>query len=104
MVAAIVLVGLVFAAAFLVADAEESTLDRIKVQAPTVKRWGGRILIASACGSWRSRCSPTSSLGSSPWDAERTSDRGAVLYVMSTPSKERIDGSPPASATSMRTA
>ena len=46
MVAAVVLVGLVFTAAFLVADAEESTLDRIKVQAPTVKRWGGRILIA----------------------------------------------------------
>jgi hypothetical protein len=41
-----VLVGLVFTAAFLVAGAEESTLERIKVQAPTVKRWGGRILIA----------------------------------------------------------
>lgn len=40
------LVGLVFTAAFLVADAEESTLDRIEVQAPTVKRAGGRILIA----------------------------------------------------------
>ena len=40
------LVLLVFAAAFGVAHAEETTLDRIKVQAPTVKRWGGRILIA----------------------------------------------------------
>ena len=40
------LVLLVFVAAFGVARAEESTLDRIKVQAPTVKRWGGRILIA----------------------------------------------------------
>ena len=40
------LVVLVFAAAFGVARAEESTLERIKVQAPTVKRWGGRILIA----------------------------------------------------------
>ncbi|MTV26435.1 hypothetical protein FTX61_13570 [Nitriliruptoraceae bacterium ZYF776] len=40
------LVGLVFAAAFTVARAEESTLERIKVQAPTVKRWGGRLLIA----------------------------------------------------------
>lgn len=35
-----------FTAAFLVAGAEESTLERIKVQAPTVKRWGGWILIA----------------------------------------------------------
>ena len=40
------LVGLLFAAAFAVARAEESTLERIKVQAPTVKRWGGRLLIA----------------------------------------------------------
>jgi cytochrome c biogenesis protein CcdA len=41
-----VLVGLLFAAAFTVARAEESTLERVKVQAPTVKRWGGRLLIA----------------------------------------------------------
>jgi hypothetical protein len=33
-----------------VARAEESTLERIKVQAPTVKRWGERILIA--VGMW----------------------------------------------------
>jgi hypothetical protein len=35
----------VFASAFAVAGAQESTLERIKVQAPTVKRWGGRVLI-----------------------------------------------------------
>ena len=35
-----------FAAAFTVARAEDSTLERIKIQAPTVKRWGGRLLIA----------------------------------------------------------
>jgi hypothetical protein len=40
-----VLVTLVFAAAATVARAEGSTLDRIEVQAPTVKRWGGRVLI-----------------------------------------------------------
>jgi thiosulfate reductase cytochrome b subunit len=41
-----VLVGLVFTAAFLVAGAEEGTLERMQVQAPTVKRWGGWILVA----------------------------------------------------------
>ncbi len=35
-----------FGASFGVARAEEATLERIKVQAPTIKRWGGRILIA----------------------------------------------------------
>jgi cytochrome c biogenesis protein CcdA len=39
-------VALLFAAAFGVARAEETTLERIEVQAPTVKRWGGTILIA----------------------------------------------------------
>jgi hypothetical protein len=39
-------VVLLFAAAFGVARTEEATLDRVKAQAPTVKRWGGRILIA----------------------------------------------------------
>ena len=39
-----------FTAALLVAGAEESTPERIKVQAPTMKRWGGRILIA--VGMW----------------------------------------------------
>lgn len=49
-IAAVVLVGLVFISAFAVAGAHESTLERIKVQAPTVKRWGGRVLIA--LGAW----------------------------------------------------
>jgi hypothetical protein len=49
-VAALVLVVLMFGASFGVARAEESTLERIKVQASTVKRWGGRILIA--VGMW----------------------------------------------------
>lgn len=40
------LVMLVFAAAFGVAHAQEATLERVTAQAPTVKRWGGRILIA----------------------------------------------------------
>ena len=40
------LVGLVFTAAFAVAGAQASTLERIKVQAPAVKTWGGRVLIA----------------------------------------------------------
>lgn len=44
-VAAMALVGLVFTSAFAVAGAQESTLERIKAQAPTVKRWGGRVLI-----------------------------------------------------------
>lgn len=39
------LVTLVFAAAATVARAEGSTLERIEVQAPTVKRWGGRVLV-----------------------------------------------------------
>jgi hypothetical protein len=40
----------VFTSAFAVAGAQESTLERLKVQAPTVKRWGGRVLIA--LGGW----------------------------------------------------
>lgn len=44
------LVGLVFVAAFSIAGAEERTIDRIKAQAPTVKRWGGGLLIA--VGTW----------------------------------------------------
>ncbi len=43
--AALVLVGLLFISAFAVAGAQETTLERIKAQAPTVKRWGGRVLI-----------------------------------------------------------
>jgi hypothetical protein len=44
-VAAAVLVGLLFVSAFTVAGAQESTLERMKAQAPTVKRWGGRVLV-----------------------------------------------------------
>lgn len=46
MAASLVLVGLVFAAAFGVARAEAPTIERIKVQAPRVKTWGGGILVA----------------------------------------------------------
>lgn len=45
MTAAIVLVGLVFVAAFGVAGAQEHTLERIRAQAPRVKQWGGWILL-----------------------------------------------------------
>jgi hypothetical protein len=44
-VAAVVLVGLIFTSAFAVAGAQESVFERLKVQAPTVKRWGGRVLV-----------------------------------------------------------
>lgn len=46
MVASIVLVSLVFFAAFGVAGAQSETLARVKAQAPRVKKWGGWILIA----------------------------------------------------------
>jgi hypothetical protein len=44
-VAAIVLVGLVFAASFTVARAQDETISRIKAHAPRVKKWGGWILV-----------------------------------------------------------
>lgn len=50
MVASIALIGLVFAAAFGVAGAQEQTLERLKRQAPRVKTWGGWIL--TAVGIW----------------------------------------------------
>ncbi len=40
-----VLVGLLFTAAFTVARAQQSTIERITAQAPVIKRWGGWILI-----------------------------------------------------------
>ena len=43
-VASIVLVGLVFAAAIGVADAQDQTIEKIKAQASRVKKWGGWIL------------------------------------------------------------
>jgi len=48
--ASLALVGLVFAAAFGVARAQDQTIERIKAQAPRVKKWGGWILVA--VGSW----------------------------------------------------
>lgn len=45
-VAAVVIAGLVFTAAFTVASAEQRTLERIKAQAPSVKRWAGWVLLA----------------------------------------------------------
>jgi cytochrome c biogenesis protein CcdA len=44
--AALVMVGLLFTAAFTVARAEEATVERIKAQAAKVKQWGGYLLIA----------------------------------------------------------
>ena len=44
-VASVVLVGLVFAAAFVVSRAQDQTIERIRVQAPRVKTWGGWILV-----------------------------------------------------------
>jgi hypothetical protein len=49
-VAAVVLVGLLFAASFLVVGAREKTLDRVRASAPAVKRWGGHVLIV--VGAW----------------------------------------------------
>lgn len=45
-VASLALVGLVFAAAFTVAKAQNETISRIKAQSPRVKKWGGWILVA----------------------------------------------------------
>jgi multisubunit Na+/H+ antiporter MnhB subunit len=39
------MVVLVFSAAFSVARAEERTLERIKAEAPRVKRWAGWVLV-----------------------------------------------------------
>jgi cytochrome c biogenesis protein CcdA len=44
------LVALVFVAAVAVSRAEAATIERIEAQGPTVKRWGGRVLIA--VGAW----------------------------------------------------
>lgn len=50
MVAAIVLISLLFTAAFGVAGAQDQTVQRIRAQAPRVKRWGGWILMV--VGAW----------------------------------------------------
>lgn len=44
-VAAVVMTALVFAAAFGVAGAHRAALERVQAQAPTVKRWGGYLLV-----------------------------------------------------------
>ncbi|MEX2550581.1 MAG: hypothetical protein WD638_10160, partial [Nitriliruptoraceae bacterium] len=44
-VAAVVMTGLVFTAAFVVAGAHRVTVERVQAQAPTVKKWGGYLLI-----------------------------------------------------------
>lgn len=49
-VAAVVLVGLVFTAAFGVAGAQDQTIRRITAEAPRIKRWGGWIL--TGVGVW----------------------------------------------------
>lgn len=43
--AATVLVGLLFVAASGVARAQDATVERLRAQAPTVKRWGGWVLV-----------------------------------------------------------
>lgn len=48
--AAAVLAALVFAAALTISLVEQQTVDRIRAQAPSVKRWGGGILVA--VGAW----------------------------------------------------
>jgi protein-S-isoprenylcysteine O-methyltransferase Ste14 len=50
LVAAIVLVGLVFAAAFSVAGAQDQTVASMRAHAPRVKRWGGWVLVG--VGAW----------------------------------------------------
>lgn len=40
-----VLVGLLFTAAFTVSRAQQSTVERIQASAPGVKKWGGAILV-----------------------------------------------------------
>lgn len=49
-VASLVLVGLVFTAAFGVGKAQDETIERIKARAPQIKKWGGWIL--TGVGVW----------------------------------------------------
>jgi hypothetical protein len=48
--ATVVLVSLVFGAAFAVAGAEQRTVDRITAKTATIKRWGGWTM--AAVGVW----------------------------------------------------
>jgi hypothetical protein len=49
-VTAAVLVGLLFAAALVIATAQQQTVERLRAGTPTVKRWGGWVLIV--VGGW----------------------------------------------------
>ena len=49
-VASAVLIALVFAASLAVSTVEDRTIESIRAQAPTVKRWGGGILVT--VGAW----------------------------------------------------
>lgn len=49
-VASVVLILLVFGAAFGVAGAQDQTVERLKAEAPRVKKWGGWIL--TVVGVW----------------------------------------------------
>lgn len=48
--AAIVIVVLMFTVSVVVARAQEGTVARLKTSAPTIKRWGGAVLIT--VGTW----------------------------------------------------
>jgi hypothetical protein len=41
----VVLVALLFTAAFTVANAQQATVARVQAQAPAVKKWGGVVLV-----------------------------------------------------------
>lgn len=44
-VAAVVIVALMFTAAFTVSRAQDATVERIQASAPKVKKWGGAVLV-----------------------------------------------------------
>ncbi|CAN5850286.1 hypothetical protein BH24ACT15_BH24ACT15_17650 [soil metagenome] len=46
LIAALAIVVLMFVTSFTVAQAQDSTVARLQANAPTVKRWGGLVLIA----------------------------------------------------------
>ena len=41
-----VIIALMFTAAFTVSRAQETTVERIQASAPAVKKWGGVVLVA----------------------------------------------------------
>lgn len=43
--AALVIMTLLFSAAFVAAQAQEATVQRIRMGAPAIKKWGGALLI-----------------------------------------------------------